>query len=1704
MIKRSQTRVTSHEDEAFRLLVDTMSEGAAILLSNGAISFGNLRFCEMLGMSSDRVISSPFHRFLSPEDQPLFNSLLKRSLTGGGNAEFTLLAGNGTTLPARLVVRPLTSSRGFCVVISDLTERRRSEEERSDRAAIVESPQDAIISKSAEGVIRTPLKNATGEVIGASAIGITGQKRAEEVLRRAGAYNRSLVEASLDPLVTISPDGKITDVNSATETITGSTRDELIGTDFCDYFTDPENARAGYQKVFREGLVRDYELEIRHRDGHTTPVLYNASVYRDEAGTIIGVFAAARDITQRKRAEAENARLALIVNATDDAIFSTTPEGIIAAWNPGAEHMLGYKAEEIRGKHFSLLIPEDRRPDLAANTEKLLRGEALLHYEHENQRKDGTRLQVLVTLSPVKDAKGAVTGVSVITRDITERKRREASLRESEERFRATFENAGIGMALVDMEGHPFKSNPVLDQMLGYGEEELRRMAFTEYTHPDDRESDWRLYGELKLGKRERYEIEKRFLKKGGGLLWGLLTVSLVRDSEGRPAYAVGMVQDITERKRSEEALVKEEHLLHTLMDNLPDLVYFKDRESRFTRINLALAQKLNLDRPDQAVGKTDMDFLATEDAEEFQKDDAELLRTGQPIVGKVEKGIWLDGYVTWLSTTKMPLRSPSGDIIGTFGVSRDITERKQTEDALYQSEDNYRSLVSNIPDVIWRMDSKLRFAFISKNIERLSGFSPDEVYQQGTQLYLSSLPPDDVPKVREGFRALLEEGRPFDVEVRMKRKDGQWIWVHDRAHAIYEKNGIRYADGLLSDITERKRAEEEVSYKTALLEAQSETTIDGILVVDLAGHIILANSRLAAMWDIPEEIIRTKDGKNLIAHVLIRIKDPDAFLEKVIYLYAHETEKSWDEIEFKDGRIFDRYSAPIQNSAGILYGRIWYFRDITARKLAERAVSESENRYRTLFENAPLGIYRTTPGGRILAGNPALVRMFGYSSFEELAKRDLNAGGFEPDYPRSQFMASLEEKGEITGLESAWHKQNGEILYIRENARAVRDGSGRILHYEGTAEDVTAHRRMAEEFQKQENFVKTVLDSAQSGIIACDARGVLTLFNRAARQLFGLPSKDILPEDWARFYKLYLADGKTLMKKEEIPLFRALQGEKLSDVEMMVIPEHGEPRVVLTSGQPIVDSGGRRLGAVVAFHDISQRKRAEAEHLRLVTAIEQSPEAVVMTNTAGEIEYVNPAFTRITGYSRDEALGQNPRILKSGEQEPAFYQQLWATILQGKIWEGEVINRRKDGSRYTEQMSIAPVRGDAGEVTHFIATKQDVTARKQLELQLIQAQKMEAVGRLAGGVAHDFNNLLTIINGYAELIADRISSGDRHRGMLEEILAAGNRAASLTRQLLAFSRRQVLEPRILDLNKVLADIEKMLHRLIGEDVEMVATLNPGLGLVKVDPGQVEQVIMNLAVNARDAMPAGGKLLIETYSVEIDEDEARRHSNFIAGKYVVVAVSDTGCGMDAETQAHIFEPFFTTKEKGHGTGLGLATVYGIVKQSGGFIWVYSEPGVGSTFKIYFPRVEETVPSAEPAIIRAKGVKGTETVLVVEDEEGVRSLVRQTLTEYGYTVLEAEGAEQALKVSEGYSKPIHLLLTDVVMPLTGGKELASRLSTLHPETRVLYMSGYTDDAIVRHGILQGDTPFLQKPFAPNVLLKKVRAVLKMKQKPAIEE
>jgi signal transduction histidine kinase/CheY-like chemotaxis protein len=422
-----------------------------------------------------------------------------------------------------------------------------------------------------------------------------------------------------------------------------------------------------------------------------------------------------------------------------------------------------------------------------------------------------------------------------------------------------------------------------------------------------------------------------------------------------------------------------------------------------------------------------------------------------------------------------------------------------------------------------------------------------------------------------------------------------------------------------------------------------------------------------------------------------------------------------------------------------------------------------------------------------------------------------------------------------------------------------------------------------------------------------------------------------------------------------------------------------------------------------------------------------------------------------------------------------------------------ETARLRKHGTRVEILLTPSPVKDENGVVIGVSGMSRDITARRQMEEQYRQLQKMEAIGQLAGGVAHDFNNLLTVINGCGELVLGRLPAGDPLRELIAEITRAGERAAALTRQLLAFSRRQVLDPKVLDLNAVLADLEKMLRRLIGEDVRLTTRLQPGLGRVKVDPAQIEQVILNLAINARDAMPRGGELIIETANIDLDGSYAKWHAEVHAGPYVRLRVCDTGQGMAEEVKRHIFEPFFTTKPPGKGTGLGLTTVYAFVEQSGGHIEVASEPGRGTAFMICLPCAEESgKPRSFAGTLRAP--QGTETVLLVEDEPAVRALTRHVLQASGYTVLEASDGDEALHLAEQHSGSIHLLVTDVVLPALGGAQLGERLRIHRPELRVLFVSGYADDAIIRHGVRESEVDLLQKPFSPAVLAHKVREVL----------
>lgn len=492
------------------------------------------------------------------------------------------------------------------------------------------------------------------------------------------------------------------------------------------------------------------------------------------------------------------------------------------------------------------------------------------------------------------------------------------------------------------------------------------------------------------------------------------------------------------------------------------------------------------------------------------------------------------------------------------------------------------------------------------------------------------------------------------------------------------------------------------------------------------------------------------------------------------------------------------------------------------------------------------------------------------------------------------------------------------------------------------------------------------------------------------------------------------------------------------------------------------------------------------------------SPIAVNIIDLEGRVLRWNKAAEQIFGWTGSEVVGKFlPTLLP--DEKVDFLAKLGRIVSGLERSNGEESRRlRQDGAVVIVNVWEDLLYDAGGGVRGIISLLADSSEKLRLEHQLRLAQRLEAVGQLAGGVAHDFNNLLTIISGYSDLALSQLNPKDSLRNNLEEILKAANRASSLTNQLLAFSRRQVLKPKVLDLNLIIADLERMMRRLIGENIDVITILKPDLGRVKADPGQIEQVIVNLAVNARDAMPEGGKLIIETSNAELDAGYASQHVGTKPGSYVVISVSDAGHGMDAETQAHIFEPFFTTREQGKGTGLGLATVYGIVKQSGGNIWVYSEPGHGTTFKIYLPLLRRREDEAGPLPSPPAPGRGIETVLLVEDEERVRELVKEVLSKQGYTVLTAGNGEEGLAISQREPRRIDLLLTDVVMPRMSGRELAENLARARPPLKVLYMSGYTDNAILQKGMLDPEMKFIQKPFTPEALARKVREVLDEKE------
>ncbi len=832
------------------------------------------------------------------------------------------------------------------------------------------------------------------------------------------------------------------------------------------------------------------------------------------------------------------------------------------------------------------------------------------------------------------------------------------------------------------------------------------------------------------------------------------------------------------------------------------------------------------------------------------------------------------------------------------------------------------------------------------------------------------------------------------------------------------------------------------------------------------------------------------------------------------------------------------------------------------SRKRAEdvsRKKKETAEKFRELFDHAPIGYQEHDSQGRISNVNRTLLEMMGYS-FEEMIGQPTWRFVVEGEAQQAILAKLNGTRPPGRGFERTFRRKDGTTFPVLIHERALRDTRGRITGMLSTIQDITERKESEKLLRESEETARKLAQEnaimAEIGRIISSTLNIEEVYGRFSAEVGKLIPFDrivINVNDYKNdtILAAYVGgmDVRGRASGDRLPLpgsvnqemvhtksgflFHVEREEEIADRfpvltisfhvgfrSMLFVPlilkdevigsfnlQTIKPKAYTENDLKLAEKVSNQIaGAIANAQLFSERKRIEKalreSEEKFRELYDHAPVGYQEFDIEGRLRNINLTELEMMGYSYEEMIGQ-PVWKFLVEEEKARHTIL--AKLAGSVPPSQDLERdlrRKNGTILPVLIRDRMLRDEQGRITGMRSTIQDITELKRaeeektaLQEQLRQSQKMEAIGQLAGGIAHDFNNLLTIIKGYSQLALFELGNDAPLRNSMEEIQKAANRAADLTRQLLAFSRRQILETKVFDLNTRLKDLDKMLRRIIGEDIELVVLPGKDLGTVKADPGQIEQMVFNLAVNARDAMPSGGKLTLKTANLELDEAYAQAHTGVTPGQYVMLSVSDAGTGMPPEVRDHVFEPFFTTKEKGKGTGLGLSTVYGIVKQSGGNIWVYSEPGKGTTFKIYLPRVDEPLEEQRKETTREELSKGGETILVVEDEKEVRKLVIRVLEEQGYKILEASSGEDALPICKEHQKPIHLLLTDVVMPGMNGQALAESAASFHPKMKVLYMSGYPDNTIVRHDILDPGTNYIQKPFAMEGLTTKVREVLK---------
>ena len=1260
---------------------------------------------------------------------------------------------------------------------------------------------------------------------------------------------------------------------------------------------------------------------------------------------------------------------------------------------------------------------------------------------------------------------------------IEDQRKAQQELKASESRYKNLLETARDIIFTISVEGTITSLNNEFETVTGWSKSDWLEKNIREgIVHPDDWQLAEKTVRRTALGTIPPLTEVRVKTKSGNFIIGEFIMTPQIHD--GKVTEILGIGRDITRRRQAEEQLQMSNTTYEGILNSITETIYIQDEQGVFLKVSLA-AEKMYGYPPDYFIGRTP-EFISAPGKNNLAEI-ADYVR--QAFNGQQKKfefwGIRKDGTIFPKDVILTPGKYFGQNVV--IAVARDITERKRAEEKIQSMEKHFRALIEKTADgiVLVGKDGKLKYA--SPSAKRITGYNSDEEFNLDPA---ATTHPDDVPIVLSTLTEITQD--PLlapTIQYRYKhQKNGSWRWVESTFSNLIADPNVEALVINFRDITDRKNAEESLQNREAYLTAIIENQPGLIWLKDKKNRFLAVNKKLVQVVGMQssEEIIGKTDFDINPKHLAEKYTADD--------LRVMETGESIivEEIIVDKGKEkwFATYKSQVKDNNGEIIGTTGLALDITERKRMEDELRRSEEQFSQLFNLSPDAMNLCSlPDGKYLAVNQRFVELSGYS-LEEVLDKTSSELNFWVDIEHRNKFGNMLKTGNAT-IETQLQMHNGRII------EALM--SGKLIEINGMPHLLVITRDITK--RKQEEKQILMLAETIKGITECvsitDVNDHILFVNKAFEETYGYSAGEMIGKSITivRSPKTSAAVGSEILPSTLTGGWKGELWNKKKD---------GTEFPILLSTSAVKDLQGNITALVGITEDITKKKRTEQQLNLMSLSMQSAANAIVITDREGIIISVNPAFSNVTGYAAEEVVGKKPSILKSGKQSAEFYKNLWETIIAGEVWKGEITNKRKDGKEYTEEMTITPVRQTSGEITHFIAIKQDVTEQRSLQNQLFQSQKIQSIGTLAGGIAHDFNNILGIIYGYLYFLEQENIDKQMLKKSVSVIQDALNRAKNLVKQILTFARQTDTLFAELNVPNLVREIVSMLNETFSKIITIRTTIDLNIPDISADHTQIHQAILNLCVNARDAMPGGGEISIGIKTV-VREELKKYFNNVDSPAYVCITVADTGTGMDEQTQARIFDPFFTTKEKGKGTGLGLSVVFGVMQSHNGFVRVESTVNVGTTFYLYLPvktRTENIAPAN--SVKQTKTIGGTETILLVEDEELLRNVVKGLLETFGYTVLTASDGEEAVETYKQHQNNIAIVLTDVGLPkLTGFNEF-KQLKAINKNVRVVFASGFFEPDSKSEMFKAGAKGFIQKPYNMDEILHKVREVLDIKQ------